>query len=658
MSETRAALGISSEGGIRLYELVLRGPSRDYRVSFKDNGTFRALSIVSGEISTGKTTVLEFIDFCLGNDEHPSHPEVLKRVTSALLEISLAGVRYVIERSIGVGSGTAAVYVGGIENVPHSVPERLKIRPPGDSESLSSFLLASCGLDGIELREAPTKEESATDPLSIRDVMWLCHMPNERIDSKNLLKESHYMQEIKLRQVVDVIFGVHDDEAALLARRLDALRTNLRHAEAERDAVAKFVNERSPRPALDLESERVRLERQLREMDSALVALDAQAHQATSFADAQRERHETAAQVVRQAGGRHRDKETLLRRLLPLRAQYAEDIRKLRFLSEAHILFDPVAITVCPACLGRLATSPTVVDDACTLCRAHVPRADLLESDSFAIDSEIRSVERRLRELDSYVDETERDIEIIRAESEEALLEETRAANSLNEATRVTVSPFLAERDSLARERGHLALLQRGVEEELSLYLGVSKREDRIRLLQASISTLRDQLKETTEQRDRREVISRISVRFGEILLEIEYPKLEMPFVDDRLVPHVRGLGYASASSGARTLLALAWMLATFEYAFESGSHHPGFVMIDSPQKNLGPGSSEQEFQDARLVENAYRHIIRWLAGPGQGAQVLIVDNAPPLIANNDVVVRFTRDPNNPPYGLIDDEVD
>lgn len=39
--------------------------------------------------------------------------------------------------------------------------------------------------------------------------------------------------------------------------------------------------------------------------------------------------------------------------------------------------------------------------------------------------------------------------------------------------------------------------------------------------------------------------------------------------------------------------------------------------MIDSPQKNLGQGAEDPDFADARLVENFYRHVKTWLAGPG-----------------------------------------
>jgi hypothetical protein len=94
----------------------------------------------------------------------------------------------------------------------------------------------------------------------------------------------------------------------------------------------------------------------------------------------------------------------------------------------------------------------------------------------------------------------------------------------------------------------------------------------------------------------------------------------------------------------------LAWQLALFETSWETRSSHPGFLLLDSPQKNLGR-------TEGAVVERVYRHLERWLAGSGQGAQIIVADNAPPPTAAADVVVRFSRRVDRPPYALIDDEI-
>jgi hypothetical protein len=70
-----------------------------------------ALAIIAGQISTGKTSVLDFIRYCLGGSDFPHHPEIRSRVRSAQLECELQGTTFVIERgAVLQPSRTATVH--------------------------------------------------------------------------------------------------------------------------------------------------------------------------------------------------------------------------------------------------------------------------------------------------------------------------------------------------------------------------------------------------------------------------------------------------------------------------------------------------------------------------------------------------------------------
>jgi hypothetical protein len=202
---------------IRLRRLRLIGTSRNYGVSFlNDDGLPQALSVIAGQISTGKTSILEFIDYCLGDSNHPRHVEIQRQVQVALLELELSGDVHVIERRLFSEDQNALVHrcdLDHLEDPHHSALAVLA--PAGAQDSLSTFLLEHTGLDRISLKEAPTQASSRTDPLSFRDLMWLCFLPNSRTDNRQLLQEHHYMRELKLRQVIEVVFGVHDQQLTM-----------------------------------------------------------------------------------------------------------------------------------------------------------------------------------------------------------------------------------------------------------------------------------------------------------------------------------------------------------------------------------------------------------------------------------------------------------
>ncbi|GAB3946946.1 hypothetical protein GCM10027614_41320 [Micromonospora vulcania] len=553
-----------------------------------------------------------------------------------------------------------------------------------------------CGLEGVQLREAPTQPNSGTDPLSFRDLMGLCFLPNERVASKSLLFETQHMKALKLRQVVDVVFDVHDDRAVDLGQRIKDLETRLTRARVAYEAAQQIVGEQRLGERLELEIARDRAAEELAVVAREQAAIDQRIAAVAGFAEAQRRRHQTAAEQARRADAVLRDRETQLRRMVPLRAQYAADVAKLTMLTEAHQLFDPLQIKVCPACMSALGRAIEVENGACGLC--HTPLADaagtltlgdvappaapehegaingtaagpsggmgaLPDVDSsvspFDVSIELRATKARLAELTRFVDDLDADVSQLKQRVEAARAAEQQAAADVDHVTTRAISPYLAERDALAQRRQNATAAAQLAAAGLQMVSSLERRANDVLRLDTSVKALREELATAGQDRtDRAAIIRTISERFAAILADWRYPKLSGARLNDELIPFVRDLRYTSASSGGRTLLSLAWILAIFEVSWESGGSHPGFLFLDSPQKNLGQtGERDTEFADTVTIADFYKHLHTWLAGLGAGAQIIIVDNAPPAEVENDVVVRYSARADQPPYGLIDDAI-
>lgn len=657
--------------GIRVRRLRLAGIDRTYDVDFTADQQVRNLSVVAGAFSSGKTAVLEFIAYGLGARKHPRHQEVLRKVRSCLLEVELSGEPHVIERSVGEPSKVAYVRRGTLAEPALAPPESRTLEPAGAPGSLSTLLLGHCKLEGVQLREAPTRSESRTDPLSFRDLMWLAFLPNERVADKNFLFENDRARKHKLRQVVDVVFGVHDDRAIELGNRIQELDSRLTRAKNELAAARAFVEEQDPSALSDTPEHRA-AEEELSAITAELTTLDQRAKAATDFAGRLRREHQRAAQTARRCAAVLRDSETQLARLLPLRAQYADDLLKLGMLAQAKQLFDPLRVTACPACLSHLPEPLTVTGGRCSLCRHELAVSDgtltlgaaaahhTPEDSQLDVAAEIRSTKARLKEITAYIKDLDGSLAALKLQAEDAALEEERTAAALDQATSPTVSTFLAARDDLHHRREQALRHLEQDQNTAKLREGLAKRASAVDRQEAQIGRLREELAGLGDAtRDRDTVIGKISARYAELLRAWRYPKVSSPLIDSALTPFVRGEPYQEASSGARTLLTLAWQLAVFEVAIETGAAHPGFLMIDSPQKNLGHGGGgtlDAVFADAVAIDDFYHHLSTWLANRGAQAQLIIADNSPPLLAEGDVVVRYSRSEDRPPYGLIEDE--
>jgi hypothetical protein len=642
--------------GIRVRRLRLAAADRTYDIDFRrTDGSVRALSVIAGAFSTGKTAVLEFIDYCLGAFDHPRHPEVMPRVRTAALEVDLSGATHVIERTVGRPSEWASVRPGVLDG--HAAAAtRYPLHPAGHPGSLSSLLLSYCKLEGIHLRELLGGPAGQPDPLSFRELMWLCLLPGDRIDG-DLLFEHEPDRNLMLRQVADVVFDMHDDHSVRLGRQIWELEERVRAAQLAYAVAQELLEEQDlgDPDALEAAVDWARAEQA--SVAAALAELDGRSLAATGFAADLRERHHRAVAASERAVAALRDGETQLRRMVSLRAQYADDVAKLTTLSEAEELFE---LTACPVCQTVPDGPPTVVGGRCGLCQADVPDrvssgAGPMTGQIIEVGVELDAARGRLAEITRWIEELERGLPALRSATERAQATEAAAAAEINAATLGAITPLLAERDALAVRRQAAAVAEERAAAGLRLVASLRRRATDIVRQQSTIASLREELGEAEKSPpDRSAVIRRISHRFAQILADWRYPKLTGAHIDERLVPHVRGQRYRAASPGGRTLIALAWQLAIFEVAWETSSFHPGFLLIDSPQRNV----IDNPLADAATIARVYRHLRSWLNGAGAGAQVIVVDNTPPAEADDHVIVRFTRRSDQPPYGLIDDQTE
>lgn len=645
--------------GIRVRRLRLVGVAKNYDVDFTQEGLVRPLSIIAGRINTGKTSILRFVDYALGADGYPEHAEIARQVRSVQLEVETPEGVFTLER--GLGARDVFAYPTAFQELEPVEAMRLIVSPPADPRSVSQWLLTTVDLQNIQLKEAPTKSDSNTDRMSFRDLMWTVLFLNERVGSTQLLHAGHWIKELKLQQVVDAIFGVHDNEQADLNRRIREAQSAY---DASKHAVAlleDFVaqQENGSLDALEVETER--LDKDLRTADAKLRAVTVEERAAAGFLDGLRAAYEEATSASSHARARLRDRTSLIDRFASLRAQYADDVRKMTLVVEADFVFDQLSVTTCPACLRALPPL-TAHDGLCDLCQ-HPVADQHSTSDSgreLAI-VELQSAKRRFKDLDDYWKRLLVDLPEFEREVEEATVLESSLSTEIDEATWVAVSPFVAQRDQIQRERQALLVMRNSAQKGIRLLTGLEARRTEVDRAERSLSGLKKQLRELINRPDRDSVLGSVSRRFGDILCEIGYPKIEVdgetpPYINNKLVPFVRGLHFKEASSGGQVLISIAWMLAIFEVAYETRAAHPGVLMIDTFQKNLGGKADQEEFAGIRIVERLYVHISSWLANQGLGAQVIVVDNTPPDSEADAVVVRYTRDPAVPPFGLIDNE--
>lgn len=644
--------------GIRIRELQLRGLNRNYGLKFLAAGRPQPLGIITGEIMTGKTSVLEFIDYCLGAGEHPTHPEIHDAaVRSALLEIEAAGEVRVIERSTFPAVQNAVIHWSSIADLarPHR-SKRVPTRPPGDPTSLSHYLLEQVGLAGVRLKEAPAQTASGSDPMSFRDLMWLSFLTTDRLGSKTLLHDNQPMKKLKLRQVIEAVFGVHDE---LLVDISTSIQNKVRERDAMQSSVSalrRFLDEQSVSTTEDIGTRLGSIQGDLETISGQRQVLDEEMRAASAHNDELREAYASAAATRNSIDTRIRDRSTLRNRMSVLRGQYAADISRLSFSAEAAQLFDPLTVMLCPACQTPLKEAPAIEEERCSLCGQVIAAAT--GELGIDVDRETRAIETRLDELTRYLTDIDREIETLHSLREDATASERAAQDRLDTAAAPDVAPFLTQLDQLAERRQGLIAQRSALQQSEGLRAGLAQERAGLAELNQHIEDLQQKHALLEEKRlSRDDLVASLSERFSDILRDFGFPKLSDAHLDQQYVPWVRGQRYSQFSSGGMTLIAMAWQLAIFEIATEQQQAHPGFVMIDGLQKNLRPidAAEDREFGRQEIVGRIYTHLDAWTHAGGRDGQVLIVDNRPPQGATPHLLVTYSGKADAYPYGLIDD---
>lgn len=342
---------------------------------------------------------------------------------------------------------------------------------------------------------------------------------------------------------------------------------------------------------------------------------------------------------------------TLLK-LNKLRVQYEREKQHLEFLSESEKNLSSVPVNRCPSCFQRISVVQS--SENCYVCQQNLPES----SGAVPIRRRLRSINSRVRDLDSFIKEVEQRLEQSQSRQRAAGKERAELAESLRRFEKqmllpisrrlVEVNEQVSRNEAARRELDLFNKMTRIAQGEGTPLLAVQERISRLgrdlRELAAvavDVSTVRTDLADLLNQR----------------LEDVALSSLQPVEVGEDFLPHLRGDLYGNLSSkGAISVVMSLWVLVMAQYGAEGSSAHPGLVLLDSPLGSVGRDHSDPEFKDEQLAQGFYKVLVEFHRDLASELQVIIVDNRPPQGFEQMYSVEFTRDPEKGRFGLINDE--
>jgi hypothetical protein len=650
----------SNDKGIYIDRLVLVGRRKNYVIPFKSG-----LNIIYGDSATGKSSILECINYLFGSSKLVFDDEIQSAITYIMMQVTLGDSTYVIKRDIFNTKADVEVYSTTIDLIDGIFPKRYSpnYSNNGSDGFLSDFYLSALGMPIITMRQAPSKDESTVIRLSFRDVFKFCYLKQDDVGAKGLLGEGTFSS-IKNKETFKYLFNLLDTAISDLQGELSGALANQRKTQDAYKAVSDFLRTVEFKTEYDLDDTKLEAERRIELAAKELERINNSITSNNEGYAALKDVLMTIAFRIRDSEQSIQNSDRLIEQYVRLKNDYQADVQKLNAIKISKQLISTNAIMF-----------------SCPLCDSQVDLKNIKDSfdinETDHVSQEINSIVRRMKDAD-HLTEIERDKRDRIHNDLSALREEQmRARKMLDEEMASAITPYLAERDAwafeLARVTEEISSIERNVKirnQQKAILRESDAADDRISKLEAKLSELRSKAPSISEVLD----------DIGNILLvylkEIHISDIRDVRISERtFLPILRNREYRDTTSGGlRTILSISYYLSILACSLKLPSNHPRFLMIDTVGKYLG--KTDSKYRETDVIEdqkegtsdpkkymNIYRTMLSFCERVEQNSdrvQIIVVDNDLPTsieaTSASAIAAYFRsdgRDGNS--RGLIDD---
>jgi hypothetical protein len=591
------------------------------------------LSVVCGASDTGKSFLVEAIDFLLGGKELRGIPELDGYEKARIVIESSEKGLWTFERSIE--GGNYRIYKGNIEaatGVKETDTIKMK-HAAGREDNISGWLLGA-----IDLLSKNVRKNASGDcrSLSFRDIARLIIVNEQEIirqDSPFLTGQ--YISKTAEKSTLKLMLTGADDSSIVPS---DARRQSESNAQAKGELLQQWI--------ADVEDEitengfaREELGDQLEKLDKAISSSRERLQLGRSQLNVMTTKRREIVENREVIKNRIDDIADMLERFYLLKAQYETDLSRLMSIEESGSLFVHHERAHCSLC----GASPEAQHNT-EKCDGDV------ESIVIAAAAEMEKIKRLASDLNStvtalHVESARLSEELIKIENGFDFIEiniKTAIAPQLSN-LQFTYSEFV---DMRSRVISHLSVFTR-------LDKLLLQREE---LFGDAEKTEADDQKITTKLST--QVLHDFSKTVERILEAWDFPDKGSVYFDESTMDFViNGKLRGNRGKGLRAITHAAVTLGLLEFCKEHSLPHPGFVVLDSPLlAYYKPEGEDDSLQGTSLKQKFYKYLIE----DHSDSQVIIVENEHPPESFEDQLglTVFTKNPRHGRFGLLPSKED
>lgn len=574
------------------------------------------LNVISGPSDTGKTFILQCIDYALGSKSRPAEIPEASTYHTVVLEIEQVSdqSRHTISRSLKGGD----VLVCG----PSGKEQKLHWKHDGKREdNLSQYLLKLCGLGGG--KRVRKNKRGETRSLSFRDLSHLIIVSEkEIIQDHSPAMSGQYISSTVEKSVMRLLLSGSDDEAVIA---VEATKISKAKIDAKSEVVEQIATGLREQVDPDLEEAGLaQLTEQLDRLDTSYEEVNQRFTGANESIAEIESRRKSAWTRIRRIESRIEVLRGLSERFELLEAQYSSDLERLEAVSEAGFQLEQLGVERCPVCGSdpehhnsdhqqQDRVKPEAVNAACA--------AEALR---------IRSL---LGDLSTTRSETKSESNTLVAEQAELQGELADLASTMSSRLRPQAIEMLSELREVQEQRTRI---QRGVE----LLQQIDDLGEFGDTFESGHSTVgKDEFTEiaaSDAEQFSREAESRLRAWNYPGLDRVTFSEADWDIV-------ISGRRRTSHGKGVRAVTHAAFTTALLKYSTRRDMPHPGFIVLDSPLVVYREPDQNEESFSLDVKGSFFRDLSKTFADD----QVIVIENEEPpadLVQSGSInLIRFTK---------------
>ncbi|HIH8963811.1 exonuclease SbcC [Serratia marcescens] len=648
---------------LRILRLIIVGIRKNYVTTFH-NG----LNIIYGDSDTGKSTILELINYTLGSKNIDLADEINSSALYVSAEYIINGSPYTFKRDIFNKNNPIEVYPCKFEDCSNFYPDKFNPTSAINNNGLdyiSDFILELLSYPKLKIKTSPSKANSDFQKVSFRNIFKFCYLDQDSVGSKNLLENSNWIKSTIIKETFKYITNTLDSSISELSVEISNIIKNKDNLLKEHAIISKFLHDSNVKNINEIDNE-------ISFIDESIDELSIEIEKINVSMTANSENYQELKSIFKE--------ETLITKRIDLEINelatkienysrllndYDNDIDKISsvIMSQSRMGQDNIESSPCPIC-----------DNLITI---DISKSNFSLIPSEHLSKEIHSLQSRKKDIQSLIkqSQSEHKIKINDFMEQEATLDKIRSM--IDEENDNMVTPFLTQRDALLKELNLSEEKRKSLVSSLKLRNQLSKVIEKIAQYEASLVTLEANLVELKKNTpDINTIFTEMSNYLQLYLKGINIKnRKDISISNKTFLPIVRSRDYSSITSGGlRTIISIGYYLSIISLGLNKKLNYPNFIMIDTVGKYLGKidSNNSENFIDDELddgitdpekYKNIYLEMIKICESAIEddvSCQIIIVDNDIPSeikeLENVFVVEHFsTTGAENSKIGLIDD---